>query len=604
MRHFILGLFVAIAGLLPAGHSWAQEAPLPADRAFRLAVAYGQDGSLAVSWTIEEGYYLYRNKLSATLVRADGEHPLPLDTSPGEPYLDPYFGSTEIYHASTTARIPLSALDAAGGAGSIRLIYQGCAEDGICYPPIARTVDLATLAIQTDQASGPSPSGQTTWASGASGQADATGLVSGLIADGGFGWLFLSFVGFGLLLALTPCVFPMIPILSGLLARDGETMSAWRGFILSSVYVIAMAAAYGLLGIAAAWSGQNLQMALQSPIAIGVMSVVFVGLALSMFGLFDLQLPATWTARIAAARIGGRGSLVGAAFLGFTSALIVGPCVTPPLAGALLYIAQTADIARGAAALFALGIGMGLPLIAFGTAGSSLLPRAGRWMQCVKHVFGVLFLAVAVWMSARVLPAPATLVLWAMLLIGAGVFLGAFDGLAGEASPWRRTRKAAGILAALYGGILVIGAAGGASDPLRPLQILQAERAPVREPALSYSAVVDLRDLEHRLSEARNEGKPVFLNFTADWCVTCKEIEREVLSAPEVQARLRDLVLIRADVTAYDAGNRELMRAFDVVGPPTLLFLDPAAREVAEARIVGQIDVEGFLAKLDTVPGA
>lgn len=603
MRRLVIGLLVALAIILPAA---AQQSPLTADEAFRLTATREADGALAISWTIEEGYYLYRDKMSAALVGADGEQPLSLEIPAGTPYADPWFGSTEIYHNGVTATIPAPALAASEDEASVRLTYQGCAEDGICYPPLTRTVDLATLTVQTEDASGPL-SGQGTWNAESPvlpEEPDGDSFVSALVADGGFAWLILSFAGFGLLLSLTPCVFPMIPILSGVLARDGAAMSARRGFVLSGVYVLAMATAYGLLGLAAAWSGQNLQMALQSPLAIGVMSVIFVALALSMFGLFDLQLPAAWTARIAGKRLGAKGSLAGTAFIGFTSALIVSPCVTPPLAGALLYIAQTADMARGAAALFALGLGMGLPLVVFGTAGSSLMPRAGAWMESIKHVFGVLFLAVAIWMSARVLSAPATLALWAILLIGSGVFLGAFDALAGDASPFRRIRKAAGILATLYGSVLVIGAAGGADDPLRPLGMFQAASRAAPEAALPFTTVTNLPDLERQVSAARGAGRPVFVNFTADWCVVCKEIERDVLNAPEVQAKLRDLTLIHADVTTYDAGSRELMRAFDVVGPPTLLFLDPTAREVPDARIIGLIDAKGFLARLAMVEGA
>src|SRR5260370_32314684 len=233
------------------------------------------------------------------------------------------------------------------------------------------------------------------------------------------------FFGFGLLLSFTPCVFPMIPILSGILARSGEHLSAKRGFVLSAAYVLAVALAYAALGVAAAWSWQNLQIALQTPLALGAISLVFVALALPMFGLYDLQLPARWIGRLSGGASSNRGSIGGAALLGFGSALIVGPCVTPPLAAALLYVAQVGDLARGASALFALGLGMGVPLLAFGTFGAGLLPKSGPWLVRIKHVFGFVFIGMAVWMLSRIVPEWLTLELWGACLMGLGLYLGA-----------------------------------------------------------------------------------------------------------------------------------------------------------------------------------
>jgi thiol:disulfide interchange protein DsbD len=411
-----------------------------------------------------------------------------------------------------------------------------------------------------------------------------------------------TFLAFGLLLTFTPCVLPMIPILSGMLARGGGQRSAGRGFVLSTTYVLAMAVAYGVLGIAAAWSGQNLQAALQSPWALGATSVLFVVLALSMFGLFELQLPNSWTGFIAGLTSGMGGSLHGAAVLGFTSALIVGPCVTPPLAGALLYVSQTGDVTRGAAALFMLGLGMGLPLIVYGTIGAKALPKSGLWLVRVKQAFGVVFLGIAILMVSRIVPPQVSLALWAMLAIGAGVFLGAFD--AAPSCPVRRLAKAAGIAAVLYGGTLVVGTAGGATDPLQPLAFLARGSAPSAATEVAATRVTTSAEFDAAVRTAKAQGKPILVDFTAEWCVSCKEIDRNVFADPTVQARLKDVAVIRADMTDYNEASRTLMQRFRVMGPPTILFLDPkTGREVAPARTIGTIDADGFLQKL-TAAGA
>ena len=359
-----------------------------------------------------------------------------------------------------------------------------------------------------------------------------------------------------------------------------------------------MALAYATLGLMAAWSGRNLQAALQTPMALGLLAATFVALALSMFGAFDLAMPAGATARLS--RIGGRwfGALGGAAVMGFTSALIVGPCVTPPLAAALLYVAQTGDVARGASALFALGLGMGLPLVAFGTFGAGILPRSGPWLVAAKQAFGIVFLGLAVTMLSRIMPSEVTLVLWGLLAVGIGVFVGAFDAIAADAGARSRLGKVAGIAAVIYGLALLIGAAGGGGDPLRPLAGFgQASAGRVAE----VRTVASIPAFEASLQTARAEGKPILIEFAADWCSVCRTNERTVLADAGIQERLKAVSVIRADVTRDDPDTRALMQRFEVVGPPTLILMRPDGTEVRDARAEGELTVADLTRRLALV---
>jgi thiol:disulfide interchange protein DsbD len=584
-----------------------------ADEAFRLSASKSADGDIILDWAIAPDMYLYRDKVIVSASPGDTDQ-IPIETSPGQKKDDPTFGETEVYHDAARATVSADALAAAGSPRTVHVTYQGCAETlGICYPPETKAIELATLTVRVNPgviasndgspestvSTGPSQAIETAASARAAPQVSPQGnaWMSGSLAS-----VLATFLGFGLLLTFTPCVLPMIPILSGMLARSGGQLSARRGFALSTTYVLAMAGAYGLLGVAAGWSGQNLQAALQTPWALGAMGVLFVVLALSMFGLFELQLPSSWTRFISGRTSGMGGSFHGAAALGFTSALIVGPCVTPPLAGALVYVSQTGDMTRGAAALFMLGLGMGLPLIVYGTVGAKALPKSGLWLVRVKQAFGVVFLGVAIAMVSRIAPPQLSLALWAMLAIGAGVFLGAFDAV--PTCPVRRLAKAAGIAVVLYGGTLVVGTAGGADDPLQPLAFLARGSAPAATVGLASTRVTTPAEFDAAVALARAQDKPILVDFTAEWCVTCKEIDRTVFADPTVQARLEGVAFIRADVTDYNEASRTLMQRFGVVGPPTILFLDPnTGQEVAPARTIGAIDADGFLQKI-TAAGA
>lgn len=601
-RLLTLAALMVAAGLTLLGGAGAQTPP-PAEAVFKLAASRADNGDLRLDWTISGGNYLYRDKIAAR--DADG-NTIAVTTPAGEMKDDPNFGPTEVYHDRATARIAGAALT---GAGPLTLTYQGCAEAGICYPPTRKTLDLASLAI-LDAGPGFSLATPKLNIAAASGDAASTPAATpasvpeaadaapaappagaGSLLAGNPAVMLATFLGFGLLLALTPCVFPMIPILTGIIARSGGKASARRGFALSLAYVLAMATAYGLLGIVASWSGQNLQAALQTPLALGLMSLVLVALALSMFGLYDLQAPPA-LARLLPAGAGG--SLAGAALLGFGSALIVGPCVTPPLAAALLHVSQTGDVARGAGALFALGLGMGLPLVAVGTFGAGILPRSGPWLGGVKALFGIVFLGLAIEMAGRVLPGSLTLVLWALLAIGTGVALTA--PRAGSLRPLLdHPRRTIGFAALVYGAVLIIGASAGADDPLRPLAGLAGGNV---APATAYQASVRVTSpaaMDAAIAAARRENRPILVSFTADWCTVCKSNERTVLNDPAIAGRLARATVIRADVTESNPETESLMRRFAVVGPPTLLLIDPASGdEIDGTRSIGTIATAAF----------
>ncbi|NTA84800.1 protein-disulfide reductase DsbD [Agrobacterium tumefaciens] len=593
LSSFILTLFVAAA-------TSAIEPPLPMDQAFRMEAR--RDGSgIEIEWRLEDGYYLYREYLTAT--SADGK-PVEMSTEPGAIKADPGYGSTEVYYGSASATIsgPVT--------GTLKVTYQGCQDGGLCYPPNTVDIDPTKLAQIMDPAATREES-----AAGSQSQAalplvskaepssterssirvseqTANGVVGTLLDRGGVLFLVAGFLGLGILLAFTPCVFPMYPILAATLSREADSLSAGRGFALSLAYVLSLAAAFSLFGVVAAWWGQSFQIALQSAAATLVVATIFVALALSSFGLFELQLPSFLRNRVALRR-GTRGSLASSAALGFSSALVIGPCVTAPLAGALLYIAQTGDVVLGATALFALGVGKGIPLILMGTFGSGLLPRAGQWMERVRHVFGFLFIATAVWVLDRLLPAGTGLLLWSVLAITFAVFIGAFDEMTPDSGGTARLAKSAGLLAGLYGIVLGVGGLSGATDPLRPLATITVARS--GDPASgktiskdSFETVASAAGLSSLLN-TNASGTPSLVYFTADWCVTCRVIERSVLPDASVASALEGVRLISVDLSQITDANRSLMKELQVVGPPTMLFLDSNKNEIGNSRLVGEI---------------
>jgi thioredoxin:protein disulfide reductase len=594
----ILGVVTLLLRLVAAAAPALAATPIPADQAFQLRAQLDAEEGIELIWSIAPGYYLYRDKIVVTL---DGQR-IRIATEKGEPKDDPNFGMTEVYHASATATVPAELLPE---KGRIVVSYQGCGENTICYPPIAKTVDLVTLLIAEapdgneavkPPGNGGSAADISTW--GPSSPSDGADAESGMLG-GSLLTTVLAFLGFGLLLSFTPCVFPMIPILSGMLARSGSRLSLTRSFVLSASYVVAMAAAYGTLGIFVAWSGENLQAVLQTPLAVLAMSALFLALALSMFGLYELQLPQSWTAKLATSA-GNKGSVGGAALLGFGSALIVGPCVTPPLAAALVFVAQTGEVARGSLALFALGLGMGLPLIAFGVLGARVLPRSGEWLTRVKHVFGFVFVGLAIWMASRILPVALTATAWGAMFIAIGLY---FDVPALFEEPrWRSAsfaRAGAGVLALFYGCVLLIGAALSDYGPLQPLISIGVVASSTEAGSTEGFVVVSNEaDLDRAIDLGRRQGRGIMVDFSADWCTECRLMERNIFAKDVVRQQLGGMLLIRADLTHYDLSSKNLMQRFAVVGPPTVVFLNPDGSEIKEARVVGDVGVDNFLNKV------
>lgn len=601
---------------------------LPADEAFHLSARVVGADTIAAHWKIADGYYMYRHRFHFRVLQGTGVRIGKVELPRGKMKDDGTFGRVEVFYHEVTARLPIVRTGAAASAPekvTLQFVYQGCAEQGICYPPITRerTFVLPVAAA----ASGASPTASPTATPGATpGTAGATPAgtaaptpaaapapaapvseqdrLAHLLITGHL-WVTLpTFFGLGLLLAFTPCVFPMIPILSGILVGQGKELRAGRGFSLSLVYVLAMAATYTAAGVIAALFGQNLQATLQNPWVLWAFALVFVFLALCMFGCYDLQVPSFLQSRITAVSNRQKGgTFAGVAVMGVLSALIVGPCVAAPLAGALIVIGQTGDPVLGGLALFSLSLGMGAPLLLVGASAGKLLPKAGPWMDVIKGVFGVMLLAVAIYILERILPAPVILALWAVLLITSAIYMGALDSLSPGVSGWRRLWKGLGLVMLLYGGLMMVGAATGGGDPLRPLQAFSVTAGGhgggAEAARMQFRRVSGVDGLDRALAAARAQGRPVMLDFYADWCISCKELEKYTFSDPKVQQALAGVELLQADVTPWNAQDQALAHKFDLLGPPAILFFTPDGRELRNYRVIGFMDPQKFRAHVE-----
>jgi thiol:disulfide interchange protein DsbD len=576
-------LLLALTGAVRA------EEPLPPEQAYRFSAQRVDAKTLEARWQITDNYYMYRDKFKFVLEGGTlGAPKLP----PGKIKDDEIFGKVETYRKEVKILIPVEA----AGPVTLKATSQGCWDGGICYPPITQEARIEMAAAGatpvTSSVSGSSPV--------SAGPADESSRIARLFKGENLAWVLLSFFGFGLLLSLTPCVFPMIPILSGIIVNHGHAVSHLRAFVLSLAYVLGMAATYAMVGVAAGLSGTLLSAALQNAWVLGGFALVFVVLSFSMFGFYELQMPSALQSRVSDTANRQGGSLPAIALMGAFSALIVGPCVAAPLAGALLYIAQTGNAVLGGTALFVMALGMGAPLLLVGAFSRSLLPKSGPWMEGVKKFFGVLMLGTALWLVSPVIPLWAQMLGWALLMIVPAIYLHALDPLPQHAHGWQRLGKGLGVILLLGGAAMLIGMLGGARDPLQPLGFLRSGATAV-SPAPTFERVATIERLDARLAEAKAAGKPVMLDFYADWCVSCKEMERFTFADPQVAARMKQFVLLKADVTANNADDAALLKRFSLFGPPGIIFFDTNGRELLDLRVVGFQLADQFLPTLERV---
>ena len=577
---------------------------LDPEDAFRFSATVAEDGrTVAARFSIADGYYLYHERFA--FVASDGVQLGTPQYPPGKVKFDETFNKEVLtYRGDVVVRLPV---ESGSGAFTLTARLQGCADRGLCYPPEQRTAQLLLTAASNASA----PPGAGTASAGSDFvTASEQGRIDSALKSRSLLAVLPIFFVLGLLLSFTPCVLPMLPILSSIVVgqsghqRNGgdQLLTRTRGFVLALAYALGMAIVYTAFGIAAGLAGEGLAAALQQPWVLALFAALLVALALSMFGFYELQLPAAWQTRLAQAsgRSSG-GTLAGVFTMGAISALIVGPCVAAPLAGALLYISQTRDVVIGGSALFAMAVGMSVPLLLVGVSAGSLLPRAGRWMESIKRLFGVLLIAVALWMVSPVIPAWAQMLAWAAFFIVSATYLCALDSLPMDASGWRRFGKGVGLVLLVLGAVQIVGAASGGRDVLRPLERLASAPGASETGSLAWRRVESVDQLDAALAGAN--GKPVLLDFYADWCVSCKEMDRFTFNDPRVANKLAGMQLLRADVTANNAEDKALLKRFGLFGPPGTIFFDSQGREVPGTRVIGFESANQFLLSLARVFG-
>ena len=573
------------------------------DQAFILSAKLDANNIIQTNILLADNIYLYREKVKISMVNAGGHSLGPISVPRGKKKTDEFLGPTEVIYDQLNVSIPIISPADAASRFTLSYQYQGCVEDRICYPPITKylIVDAAQGLIQVaDQVedTGGSP---TTADSSKSGQApisEQEQFAQLLRAESLLlivGLFFLAGIG----LTFTPCVFPMIPILSSIIAGQGSTITTRKAFSLSLVYVLSMAITYAIAGAIVGYYGAefNIQIWFQDPVILSIFATVFVLLSMSMFGFYELQMPNAIQSRLTAISNSQQGgTLIGVALMGLFSAIIVGPCITAPLVGALIFISQTQDWQLGGLALFALGMGMGVPLLLIGTSAGKLLPRAGGWMDSVKAVFGVVLLGVAIWLLERILPVNVTMLLIAALLIASAIYMGALDSLNEAATGWQRLLKSLGLLILIYGIAYLIGAAAGSKDLIQPLRGLatttgSGEQA---EQHIVFRQIKGMQGLQLALADSTQRSTESMLDFYADWCIACKEMEKYAFTHPEVLAALEGVVTLQADVTDNDRADTELMTSLGIYGPPAILFFDANGQEIRHRRVVGEMSGEQF----------
>ena len=613
MRRWLL-VFLTLTSI--AASARAEEPTiLEPSQAFKFSARQISDAALEIVYNIAPGYYLYREKFKF-LAEGPGVQLGSADIPRGKVKQDEFFGKVETMR--DTVRITLPFKRTGNHDWRVSVTSQGCADVGVCFPPNIEQADIkngvASVTTSSDTASGfasldaarPLASQALPVAAQMPGIASVPAVKSPAVAENdrmaelfksqNFWGIVAFFFVAGLLLSFTPCVLPMIPILSGLFVGQDTEVSKGRSGALSIAFVLGMAVTYAIAGVFAGLSGAMLANSLQTPWVLGAFALVFVALALSMFGFYELQMHGALQHRLTAKcnQLPG-GKFAGVTLMGVISALIVGPCVAAPLAGALGYISQSRDVVLGGTALFVMALGMGVPLLAVGFSAGSVLPKAGPWMETVRHFFGVMLLGLAIWLITPVIPVSVVMLLWALLLVGCAVFLRAIDQLPVDVSGVTRLFKGIGIVALVGGVALLIGAMSGARDPLQPLAGLRNAAGHAAETPL-FQRVKSTMELDQRLASAN--GKYVLLDFYADWCVSCKEMERFTFADEKVRANLKDMILLQADVTANNKDDAALLKRFGLFGPPGLILFDPQGRELPAFRVIGYQTSEEFLSTL------
>lgn len=595
MRWITIIAFMAISVL---GVSFLQP-----DEAFKPKITAVDDDTVAVEILLGDQIYLYKEKLK--IEDADPKDGIDFTAVNTTAKTVDHEGES-VYEENPVTTVDLGKNKTLGGEQTVRikLSYQGCSSAGLCYEPqesileipvnadkLSLITNLSAPAVQKVKNEVPTPKNKS-----------ETDQITDVISGGSVWFIVLSFFGFGLLLALTPCVFPMIPIISSVIMAQGEGLGTKRAFLLSLVYVLSMAVAYTIAGVLAGLFGANLQAAFQTPWIITVFALVFVLLSLSMFDVYELQIPNFIQSRIS--KLGGaRSGVVGIAIMGFVSALIVGPCVAAPLAGALIYIGQTGDALLGGVALFALSIGMGVPLLIVGTTSGKFMPKPGMWMDVIKAIFGVMLLGIAIWMMGRVLDENTTLLLWGGLAIFVAINTGALEPL-GEHPSWssRSNVKALGFIILLYGISLLAGGMAGATNLLHPLDPFLSTKQEI-SPSLSshqkFEKITSIEELDAILAE--NKGKRVLVDFYADWCTACKEYEEKTFSDEAVKTAMDAYVLVQVDVTANDDASKAITKKYGIFGPPAILFFDEKGVNNESATVIGFKEPTEFLNHLGAI---